>query len=340
MDEKISLELISRYSDVYTEKVLTAAFSSKDKITGSEILSLSSVQQVNLFVVKALFTNWREETKKLKSPYFDYENPEVQEALKGLMDTLSNNIAIDKVHFAPLFKKSVSQTLLAVFDPYDFFSMIISGENNRLEVARFREEIKYLKVNKAPLERLLQKLEETGVREISGNEAFAILDQILEEVNFNPEDVDSYLSKFSEIVPLDGNKFYIQSQAEAPAAPIPQVVKNDLPKGVQESPSTAEKPKPSSINDALNKSSKSLADNFQKIGKIKDSLTINQKFMFTKVLFHGDFELFSKAIDHLDRQDNMKGALRYLEQEHSSTWDRDSEEFHEFMELVEKRFTN
>ena len=81
-----------------------------------------------------------------------------------------------------------------------------------------------------------------------------------------------------------------------------------------------------------------MADNFQKIGKIKDSLTINQKFMFTKVLFHGDFELFSKAIEQLDRQDNMKGAMRYLENEHSSTWDKESEEFHEFMELVEKRF--
>jgi len=60
--------------------------------------------------------------------------------------------------------------------------------------------------------------------------------------------------------------------------------------------------------------------------------------MFTKVLFHGDFELFSKAIEHLDRQDNMKGALRYIELEHASTWDKESEEFHEFMELVEKRF--
>ena len=97
--------------------------------------------------------------------------------------------------------------------------------------------------------------------------------------------------------------------------------------------------KNTSINDSLSNQPKTtLADNFQKIAKIKDSLTINQKFMFTKVLFHGDFELFSKAIEQLDRQDNMKGAMRYLENEHASTWDKESEEFHEFMELVEKRF--
>jgi hypothetical protein len=81
-----------------------------------------------------------------------------------------------------------------------------------------------------------------------------------------------------------------------------------------------------------------MIDNLQKIFRIKESLTINQKFMFTKVLFHGDFELFSKAIDDLDRQDGIKGAMRYLEDNYGD-WDQESEEFHEFMELVERRFS-
>jgi len=38
MDEKISLESISRYSEEYTEKVLINFFASKDKITGAEVL--------------------------------------------------------------------------------------------------------------------------------------------------------------------------------------------------------------------------------------------------------------------------------------------------------------
>jgi hypothetical protein len=335
MDEKISLESISQYSDAYSEKVLKSFFSKKNKITGPEILSLSNVQQVNLFVVRELFKSWKEETQKLRSPYFDYDNPEVKEVFETLMQQLSNHISIDEQHFVPLFKKAVNQTLLSVFDPYDFFSMVISGENNRLTVAAFQEEIKYLKINKAPLDRLLQKLQEKGVQEISGNEAFAILDQILEEVNFNPEDVDGYLAKFSEIIPLDPSNFYVvkTDTTETPVTAVEQKtpVANAQP--------LVTKDQVNSVNESLNRNSKpSLADNFQKIGRIKDSLTINQKFMFTKVLFHGDFELFSKAIDFLDRQDNMKGAIRYLEQEHASTWDKDSEEFHEFMELVEKRF--
>jgi hypothetical protein len=350
MDEKISLEAIALYGDAYTEKILDGFFSSKDKISGSEILSLCNVQQVNLFVIRELFKTWKGETKNLKSPYFAYDNPDVKEALENLMSVLSKNISIDRRHFEPLLKKAVSQTLLVVFDPYDFFAMIITGQDNKLEIAPFKEEIRYLKVNKAPLERMLQKLEEKGVSEISGNEAFSILDQILEEVSFNPEDVEEYLEKFSAVLTLDANSFYVAKPQQPTivkpvvVVPEPKVEKEKVQDTVKEySKPATPAPQPAqastSINETMTRPGRpSIVDNFQKIAKIKDSLTINQKFMFTKVLFHGDFELFSKAIDHLDKLDNIKSALRYIENEHAGAWDNESEEFHEFMELIEKRF--
>ena len=224
MDEKINLDAIAQYGELYSDRILRDFFSSRDRISGSEILSLCNVQQVNFFVVSELFKSWKEENKKLRSPYFDYESPDVKEALENLMNLLSKSISIDRPHFAPLLKKAVNQTLMVVFDPYDFFSLIIAGENNKLEVVPFREEIKYLKVNKAPLEKMLQKLEEKGVKEISGNEAFSILDQILEEVGFNPEDVEDYLVNFSAVVPLDANKFYI-SRTHEPEPP--KIVKTE-----------------------------------------------------------------------------------------------------------------
>lgn len=341
MDEKISLEAISLYGDSYSEKILKGFFSTKSKITGQEILSLCNIQQVNLFIVREIFKSWKEETKKLKSDYFDYEHPEVKEALENFMGILSQHISIDEGQFTPLLKKAVSQTLLVVFDPYDFFSLIISGKNNKLEVLPFREEIKYLKVNKAPLEKLLVRLDEKQITEISGNEAFAFLDQILEEVNFTPEDVEGYIEKFSATVPLDPAQFYIENTVEPVKAPEPEVKPTPAPRINQPKANLVQQPNTQaapSLNEKLGNTSRvTLADNLQKITKIKDSLTINQKFMFTKVLFHGDFELFSKAIDDLDRQDGIKGAMRYLENNYGD-WDQESEEFHEFMELVENRF--
>jgi hypothetical protein len=340
MDEKISLEAIALYGDAYSEKLMKGYFSSHEKISGKDILSLSSVHQVNLFVIRELFKAWKEETRKQKSAYFNYENEEVKEALNNFMSVLSNHISIDKAYFSPLLKKAVSQTLLSVFDPYDFFSMLITGKNNRLEVTSFREEIKYLKINKAPLERMLQILDEKKITEIQGNEAFAILDQILEEVNFTPEDLDDYVNKFSEVVPLDPNGFYVTRVAEPVFNNTPRnEVRENVSPGIQEKKIIKEnRPSEATVNDQGNSTRpQAVMDNFRKIAKIKESLTINQKFMFTKVLFYGDFESFSKAIDELDQLPDMKSAINYLEKR-SQSWDRESKEFHEFMEMVEKRF--
>jgi hypothetical protein len=205
-------------------------------------------------------------------------------------------------------------------------------------------------VNKAPLEKMLQKLDDKGVKEISGNEAFSIMDQILEEVSFTPEDVEDYIAKFSAIVPLNANKFFVAKEEEpappayvAPTTPPPPPKPEPVPAPIKSKPEPIiVPPKPPvrlTLNEALTRQSgRSLADNFQRIGKIRDNLTINQKFMFTKVLFHGDFELFSQAIEHLDKLENKKAALRYIQDEHAGAWNPESDEYHEFMELVEKRF--
>jgi hypothetical protein len=331
MDEKISLEAISLYGDAYADKVLKNFFSGKDQITGKEILNLCNLNQINLFVIREIFKSWKEETRKQKSAYFDNEHPEVKEALSNYMSIVSNHILVDQAYFSPLLKKAVSQTLLVIFNPYDFFSMLITGKTNKLDVASFREELKYLKINKAPLERMLQKLDDKSVRDLAGNEAFAILDQILEEVNFTPEDVEGYTQKFSEVLPLNPEKFYVGQYVEKIRPASPQASARAEQKKTEHAEET-------SLNDQLTSSRQpAVMDNLRKISKIKDSLSINQKFMFTKVLFYGDFDSFSRAIDDIDQLPDMKSALSYLER-HSSSWDRDSQEFHEFMELVEKRF--
>ena len=328
MDERINLRAVEHYCDQYAARVLDAFYANKTTISGSEILQLCEIRQINLFVIRELFKAWKAENKKIKSAYFDYEAPPVKRALEELMNTLSNHILVERSYFEPILKKAVHNTVMLIVDPYDFFADLIE-EENQLEFDAFKEELKYLKINRAPLERLLKKIEEKNLKHLTGNEAFSMLDQILEEVNFTPEDVDDHLRKLSNVLPVSIDQFYESKKTpSATQAPPPKPVQTNTP-------TTPQKP---SINEKLAGAPKpTLADNFKKIGRIKDHLTINQKFMFTKVLFHGDFELFSKAIDDLDRQDNIQGALKYLEHNYEE-WDRESEEFHEFMELIEMRF--
>ena len=321
MDEKISLKAVDHYSEVFATKLSASFFGQQEKINGQQILQLCEVKQVNLFIVRELLKTWKLESQKLKSPFFDYQSKEVKEALANFQSVLSNHISISKADFLPLLKKAVRHTLYLVLDPYDFYSETLDSHGQGfIKIEELKNDIKYIKINPAPLEKLLQKLEEKKLDLISGNEAFALLDHILEEVNFTPEDIDGYVALFSKMEPLVIEKFY-ESKPESKAKNVVREPAK-IPQAIPVSASVKE----------------TIVNNFQRIAKIKDSLTINQKFMFTKMLFHGDFELFSKAIDHLDRLESHQSALAYLEKNFSE-WDNESEEYEEFIALVEKRFS-
>lgn len=315
MEDKISQQAISRYSQVYTRKILDRFYAQKQFIGGQEILALSEVEQINLFVIQALFKTWKSEMQKSRSVYFDYEAEAVLEAQQNLMNVLSRHIHVRREHLEPLVLQSVIQTLNDVLNPYEFFSKLITSNNNELRLENFKEELKYLKLNKAPLLRLSQILQEQKIETISGNEAFGILDKILEDLNFTPEDIEPLLQQLSAIEPVTMEELYEKKSRPQEKAAA------EIKEKISTSP----------------KEPKTLADDFQKINVIRESLTINQKFMFTKALFGGDFEQFSETISNLDKQQSFEEAMQYLEQ-HLSTWDQESEEFHEFMELIEKRF--
>lgn len=373
MDEKISVKALEDYSDDFASKVTASFFSKKDKISGPEILQLCDIQQINLFVIRELLKAWRLETQKLRSPYFDYAAAPVAEALTKFHNLLSNHIAISRENFQPLLKKAVSQTLSVILNPYDFYSVTLTSQGDPLKLEDLRNEIKYIRINRTPLDRLLADLEQKQKLTISGNEAFASLDQILEEVNFTPEDVEEHLAKFSAVVPLSFEDLYEKEEdpIATPAPILPVVEQKPAPRAEPVKPPTpappaeavkppapaspaeavkppaqapevpakqeAKKPAQIPLYDQQPGKGTTLAENFQKRRKIKDSLTINQKFMFTKILFNGDFELFSTAIDRLDELDNLNQAKNYLTNNYGE-WNPESEEYQEFMEIVERRF--
>ncbi len=330
MDEKINLKAVDNYAIQYANQMADSFFSKKEKITGPEILSLCEVKQVNLFVINDLLSAWKQESQKLKSPFFDYEAKPVAEALAQFQNTLSNHILIRKADFLPLLKKGVSQTLYLILAPYDFYAEKLDEKGNEfIKTSDLKNKVKYIKINRAPLEKLVTHLEAKKSESISGKEAFALLDHILEEVSFTPEDFEPYLTHFNSVVPITVDKFFdVKTPApiSKPAPIITPVVKPE-PKVVTTVASQPAESKPT------------LADNLakQKVTRLKESLTINQKFMFTKILFHGDFEIFSEAIDKLDRFDSLAQAQRFLEEGYPD-WDRESEEYEEFIEIVQNRF--
>jgi hypothetical protein len=195
--------------------------------------------------------------------------------------------------------------------PYEFYSNALDQKKGLIRVEELKNETRYLKINQKPLEKLVEKLELRKADIIMGNEAFGMLDHILEEVNFTPEDIDGHIEAFSKVERLQIESLF-EIKESRPAEPKPQ-------------------PKPMAV---VNNHKEEKKSEF----RIKDSLTINQKFMFTKMLFSGDFEIFTEAIDRLDNLDSFKQVANYINENYPH-WDRESEEFEEFIAVVQRKFS-
>lgn len=325
MDEKINLKAIDQYSILFANRLADIFFAGHVKITGQEILSLSEIKQINLFVINDLLSAWKNESEKLKSPYFDYGAKSVAESLILFQNTLSNHILISKPDFLPLLKQATYKTLLLILAPYDFYADVLDQKgSDSLSTSSLKNFVKYVKINKPPLEKLIAHLESKNKETLSGKEAFALLDHILEEVNFTPEDIEPYLLHFNTVVPLSVEKFYEESVSKKAETKV--VTQSKVEFTVK--PAVVETKVVPTVADDLAR---------KKVIRLKESLTINQKFMFTKILFHGDFEIFTEAIDRIDRFDNLSQAMRFLDDGYPD-WDRESEEYEEFVEILQKRF--
>lgn len=112
---------IEKISTAFTQKNLEKCFQENDIISGEEIVSATAFPQINYFVLREIFSRWEEETGRLKSPYFDFDAPEVQKSFSDFRNTLSRYILVKKDDFAGLLETAVRKTLELYIRPEAFF---------------------------------------------------------------------------------------------------------------------------------------------------------------------------------------------------------------------------
>jgi hypothetical protein len=354
MESKLNHSSIEIYSTTFAKKVANEFFIQEDIINGYQILNLTSINQVNYFVIKILFQKWKMETGKLHSPYFDYDAKAVQNSLAEFMNVLSQHISVKRDHFEPILKKAVHDSILLIFSPYDFYNKEINNpEKTRVRLSDLKQNYKYIKVNRHLLDALISRFEQDNVEEVYNGEAFDILNEVCENIKETPEDFDPFLEKFSEVYPLLLETIYSDMEDEP-------VANNRESANVQSSHPNANfvdsfplsnekdesKPKEASKSLKLEKpvenKKSSIGDSslLNKIDSLKKRITINQRFMFVRELFKGNAEEFNQALDKLEALESYDEAIDYLEVNflNKYNWDVDSDEVIEFMDLLGRRF--
>ncbi|NME71646.1 hypothetical protein [Flammeovirga aprica] len=203
MNKKPNLSAIEIYAEKVADTICDDFFSDNDYITGIQITKLSSIQSINLFILKRIFENWQKEAVRIQSPYFDYSAESVRTSLEQLMNALSKNIHISRLHFLPLLQKAIRDVLVLTFAPELFYEEFYGVQGIKIPMKNYLVPMfAYIKIHpKLAVEILTALQEEAGVN-IKRNEAINITNNIIDHHKELQDDPKEIISLFNEIVPV------------------------------------------------------------------------------------------------------------------------------------------
>lgn len=340
---QFEISKIESYSRALAEKICNEFFSSKEAIKGEQIVGLTSIEQVNLFVIKNLLDKWKEESVKLKSPYFDYESSEIKEALQNLLNKLSQNISIRKEFFKPLLEKGIFDTLYFILKPEGFFNNEFANKSE-IKLPDLQNIEKYFRINKTLIQQIIGEMEREGRTTMKGAELMAYANTVSIQNRLSEQEAQHYLEQFSVLLKLDLNT------APTVSNPIPSIQEKKEPAPQQSLPGNSilnEKfgmEKKQTLNDLLtNAQSVTLADKIGKsrIENIRGAISLSQRFLFINALFKGANGEYESALSDIDKCMTYEEALELLSKNYALkyNWDFNLHEVKEFVGIVERKFS-
>lgn len=186
-------------------------------LDGPAVLRFTPIRQVNLFVVQQLLHRWTAEMAQLRSPYFDFEDADVRQALTQFMNVLSRRIKISRPAFEPLLAEAITDTLTGCLDPTETFARKLLGDAAGYTPEKLRESLRYLDANKPVFEEFLATLPAGQEQERDYLLSRFRLHREASQEHMQP--VAVVVEQFNVLLPLTEAELYETSQPEGAAAP-------------------------------------------------------------------------------------------------------------------------
>jgi hypothetical protein len=372
MTVQINSNYLENYSREYAQTVCERFFSGRQFITGQEIIQLTNSVQVNFFIIKRLFELWQEELAKLKSsPYFDYRDIAVHDALTQFMNVLSRRIKVERSNLEPLVKIAVALAIEVATDPVTFYQKEISKAPQGKINDFLRENKKYYKWHDKVVLFLIDKTgfghdSDSYLRAVAAN--YQVVKDSLESVNL-------LLATLGDIKAFDSDLYLGLGEYQAETAPDPTVKVETadgsffdvLEKNESNHASTfssqelveekviSSLPQQERVSFSGNGGAKLNASKLKAhfatesykgmkgiMGELSESLALNQRFMFTKELFDGNADLLRHALKSIDEAGSFESAVDLVNSRFVSElgWETESDAVREFMQLVYRKYTD
>ena len=348
-NNNLNENFIEAYSKQFAVRVSERFFASNDYITGQEILTLTPSKQVNFFIIKLLFNNWQDESRRLESPFFDYTNSEVRDAMVQFMNVLSRHIRIRRAEFQALLRDAVKDTLFLIMSPNSYMKIEINRKGIEILTDKsVRNLTKYIKIAEEAFSKAINDMIGSDPSDIGIDESIITQEILAQQI--------SYLN---EIFPLTMKDFEQGNDDES----LPVVESEDLfDERYEDNQSLIEaegKTKRKNIitnlspdeedeedEDAILNSKfedpmrGSIVESHEKTDSMLSAISLNHRYMFINELFDGDADLFAQAIGKVEDSTSFDDSVEILVQNYAREfhWDMNSDEVKELLKIIFRRF--
>lgn len=316
MKNNVNISAIELYARKVLKPFLDKYFVA-ESISGNKIISFCPIDQVNFFVIQQLLSKWKEEVSKLQSPYFDFENQEVQDALKVFMDQLSKHILVSKENFSPLLFQAINDTIYFVVAPVSFLGHQILDATKVYSDEDLKSLFKYVKLHSEIKNFVVSN-------SWNGKTGAQIIEKL--EAQFSDFTIEEkVLEIFNEILPTSASDFRYKDS-------VTENTKTENPEKA-----------PKETNDVFKIEAKpTILDQHlkNKVIDLRSAMSLNQRIMFLKELFKNDNSAFEGAMSLADASQSYEKCVNTLIDSYSQRfgWEIDSEEVNQLFDLIGRKF--
>lgn len=374
---KLDLSAIEKYGQQYATKVCDDFFNRTATINGQQILKLSHVAQVNMFVINDLFERWKADAETFKSPFFNFEHEDVKAVLKTFMNIASQHIMVRREDFEPMLSKAVNKTLVLLLDSSKYFDDYVRESPDFMFTKdRLAQLAKYTKINGQVAKAMTDKMADEDkvyvttalgwLSEIDGKGEFENPDKYLEMLAATvPLQKDNFIKSTAKKVIEDNSSMKMQQsffdiddeEMDDEDAPLPTVAQVQAKFDKEGPVANIKLPGLDRLNDTFTDDLPTVNDLLKKeiigtgtplsdlafsrpIKSIVDGISLNQKFVFIGRLFDGDINSYNKAVEELDNCLNFSEAKNLMNKSLAPkyNWIMAAEEANDFLEVVGRKF--
>ena len=351
MERAVNRDALNKYIESLTEKLVFNYYNTHERISGSDVKSFTSINQINQFIVFQLFHTWNQEMENLKSPYFDYKNEEVQRSLKHFMQTLSFHISIGEEAFQPLLKKAIEDTLELIISPFNFLKETCFDFDEVIVTPEFlKEKTKFVSINKFIVERALKQFD--GRQSIPTDDFINVCSEVYISEKEQQYPLENFLNAFSLHVPADILSSIIPNHEVSEPQPMIEAKELEEVTEVEEAEAPVIEKHNQTPLHAIQEPVKTLNDTFQpketlasrlekqKIDNILQSISLNERYTYLNILFEGNKEDFDRAFETVETLQSSSEAKSYLESSFAEQyeWGKKEEATTQLYTVLEKRF--